>query len=231
MFPSNISPSHRSLTYYCRPKRQAKAKGFTLIEVLVAIAIFASLSIGAYQVLNQVQLSDALSMQRSEKLKELQRALVYLDNDFRQMALRQTRTNGEVPSNNLLHWQDYLLDSDAKGVMFVRSGWHNPQQQFPRGELSKVGYRIKENVLERVWWRYLDTPAGQEGVALPLLSGVEEFDLSFFDGQQWQKEWSKALALPQAVTLSLTLKEYGKIERIYLTGGGSLQLEESTNGS
>jgi general secretion pathway protein J len=211
-------------------RHSKKARGFTLIEVLVSIAIFASLSLGAYQVLNQVQRSDALSMQRSAKLKELQRALVYLDNDFRQMALRQMRTNGELPSNLLIQWQDYLLDSDAKGVMFARSGWHNPQQQFPRGELSKVGYRIKEETLERVWWRYIDTPAGQEGVVLPLLSGVEEFELSFFDGQKWQTEWTKAYALPQAVTLSLTLKEYGKIERIYLTGGGSLQLtEEQSN--
>ena len=209
-----------------------KARGFTLIEVLVSIAIFASLSLGAYQVLNQVQRSDVLSMQRSEKLKELQRALVYLDNDFRQMALRQMRTNGELPSNLLIQWQDYLLDSDAKGVMFARSGWHNPQQQFPRGELSKVGYRIKEDTLERVWWRYIDTPSNQEGVVLPLLSGVEEFELSFFDGQQWQTEWTKPYALPKAVTLSLTLKEYGKIERIYLTGGGSLQLtEEQSNES
>lgn len=71
--------------------------GFTLIEVLVAIAIFASLSVGAYQVLNQVQRSNELSLERNERLKTLQRALVFLNNDFRQMALRKTRTNGEDP--------------------------------------------------------------------------------------------------------------------------------------
>ena len=82
-----------------------RSQGFTLIEVLVAIAIFASLSVGAYQVLNQVQRSNEISMERSERLKTLQRALVFMDNDFRQMALRQARTNGEEPSPMLLQWK------------------------------------------------------------------------------------------------------------------------------
>ncbi|MGL6171847.1 MAG: type II secretion system minor pseudopilin GspJ, partial [Vibrio sp.] len=76
--------------------------GFTLIEVLVAIAIFASLSIGAYQVLNQVQRSNQISAERSARLTELQRALVIMDADFRQMALRQFRTDGQAPSELLL---------------------------------------------------------------------------------------------------------------------------------
>ncbi|MEZ8101304.1 type II secretion system minor pseudopilin GspJ [Vibrio bivalvicida] len=205
---------------------RARSQGFTLIEVLVAIAIFASLSVGAYQVLNQVQRSNEVSMERSERLKALQRALVFMDNDFRQMALRQSRTNGEEPSAMLLQWKDYLLDSDAKGVMFVRSGWHNPQQQFPRGEVSKVGYRIKDKQLQRVWWRYIDTPAGQEGIVMPLLDGVDSFEMRFFDGKKWQKNWETKLALPQAVALNLELEDYGKIERIYLTSGGALELAE-----
>ncbi|GAK84127.1 general secretion pathway protein J [Vibrio ponticus] len=74
--------------------------GFTLIEVLIAMAIFAFMAIGAQQVLSQFYRSNDISQQRSERLKTLQRALVFLDNDFRQMALRQMRTNGEEASDN-----------------------------------------------------------------------------------------------------------------------------------
>lgn len=204
----------------------ARSQGFTLIEVLVAIAIFASLSVGAYQVLNQVQRSNELSLERSERLKTLQRALVFMDNDFRQMALRQFRTNGEEPSPKLIQWQDYLLDSDTKGVMFVRSGWHNPQQQFPRGEVSKVGYRVKDGQLQRIWWRYADTPAGQEGIVMPLIGDVESFELRFYDGSKWQESWETNYTLPKAVSVNLELADYGKIERIYLTAGGELAVDE-----
>ncbi|WP_114766059.1 type II secretion system minor pseudopilin GspJ [Vibrio rhodolitus] len=199
--------------------------GFTLIEVLIAMAIFAFMAIGAQQVLSQIYRSNDISQQRSERLKTLQRALVFLDNDFRQMALRQMRTNGEEASDNLLEWRDYLLDSDLKGVMFTRSGWHNPAQQFPRGEVTKVGYRVKEGVLERIWWHYPDTPAGQQGAEMPLIDQVEEFDLRFFDGKQWSNSWDKALSLPTAVEVMLRFKDYGEIKRVYLTGGGSLAAE------
>ncbi len=117
--------------------------GFTLIEVLVAIAIFASLSVGAYQVLNQVQRSNEISAERTARLAELQRAMVIMDADFRQMALRQFRTDGEAPSEQILQWKESLLDSDQHGLLFVRLGWHNPQQQFPRGERKSVTACLK----------------------------------------------------------------------------------------
>ncbi|MGR5235857.1 type II secretion system minor pseudopilin GspJ [Vibrio alfacsensis] len=203
-------------------KRQSRQRGFTLIEVLVSIAIFASLSVAAYQVVSQVQRSNVLSQERTQRLNELQRAMVMMDNDFRQMAMRQMRTNGQDPTNQLIFWSDYLLDSDAKGVMFSRLGWHNPQQQFPRGEVTKVGYRLKDDVLQRIWWRYPDTPVGQEGLITPLLTQVEAFDMRFYDGKSWQKTWENNQALPQAVSVILQLKDYGEITRTYLTPNGKL---------
>lgn len=202
--------------------RQRRTRGFTLIEVLVAMAIFASLSLAAYQVLNQVQRSNSLSAEREARLSELQRAIVIMDADFRQMALRRFRTNGEEPGDTMLLWRDYLLDSDSKGVLFVRLGWHNPQQQFPRGEVAKVGYRLKDDVLERVWWRYADTPVAQAPVVMPLLTQVTSWSMKFYFQGQWLDEWTSKQSLPQAVLVTLTLKDYGEVERIYLTSGGTL---------
>ncbi len=216
------------------PRKQglsSKGRGFTLIEVLVSIAIFATLSMAAYQVVNQVQRSNELSIERSARLNQLQRSLVILDNDFRQMAVRQFRTNGEEASSKLILVKEYLLDSDSVGIMFTRLGWHNPQQQFPRGEVTKVGYRIKEETLERVWWRYPDTPAGQEGVITPLLDDVEGFEIEFYDGSRWGKEWQTDKSLPKAVRLKLTLKDYGEIERVYLTPGGTLDQADDSSSS
>ncbi len=209
--------------------KRSKSKGFTLIEVLVSIAIFASLSVAAYQVVSQVQRSNLLSQERTARLNELQRTIVMMDNDFRQMALRRLRTEGEDPANQLIYWSDYLLDSDAKGLMFARVGWHNPQQQFPRGEVTKVGYRLKDQTLQRVWWRYPDTPVGQPAIVRPLLTEVETFEVRFHDGKQWQNEWDDKNSLPKAVSVVLTLKDYGEISRTYLTPDGKLMASEADN--
>ncbi|WP_295900357.1 type II secretion system minor pseudopilin GspJ [uncultured Vibrio sp.] len=201
-------------------------RGFTLIEVLVAMAIFAALSISAYQVVDQIRMSNALSLERGERLKELQRSLVIMDSDFRQMATRPFRTNGEQSSDEdgelLLQWQDYLIESDSKGVLFTRLGWHNPQQQFPRGEIVKVGYRIKDNTLERVWWRYPDTPVGQQAIVTPILSDVDVFNMRFYYQGTWLEEWEVTQAMPKAVAIELELKDYGNIERIYLVASGKI---------
>lgn len=208
-------------------KKRKFSQGFTLIEVLVAITVFASLSMAAYQVVNQVQRSNELSLEKTTRLQQLQRSLVFMDNDFRQMAVRQHRTDGEPASKKLLQYDDYLLDSDGKGIVFSRLGWQNPQQIFPRGEVTKVGYRVRDEKLERVWWRYADTPAGQEPIFRPILDDVESMSATFYDGSAWLKEWTKANALPAAVSIVLTLKDYGEVERIYLTPAGELEAKGS----
>ncbi|MFC3023020.1 type II secretion system minor pseudopilin GspJ [Vibrio zhugei] len=207
----------RSQLARCSVLRLArKHSGFTLIEVLVAMAIFASMSIAAYQVLNQVQRSNEASQQRTERVSRLQRAIVIMDADFRQMANRRFRTNGQAPNQSPLIYQNYLLDSDSYGVMFTRLGWANPQQRFPRGQVAKIGYRLKEEVLERVWWRYPDTVRGDAGVSQPLLTGVTSWSMSFYTKKKWIDEWEDQTGLPQAVKVTLVLKDYGKISRTYL---------------
>lgn len=205
----------------------SRSRGFTLIEVLVAIAIFASLSVAAYQVVNQVQRSNELSQAKSARLQEIQRGFVYLDSDFRQMALRQFRHEGEVALPQLILWQQNLLESETKGLLFTRLGWLNPQNQFPRGEVAKIGYRLKQGHLERLWWRYPDTAVGELPVVLPILSGVDDFDMRFYNGESWVNEWQAELSLPQAVEIKLLLADYGEISRIYLTPGGSLNATSS----
>ncbi|MFZ6044363.1 type II secretion system minor pseudopilin GspJ, partial [Vibrio natriegens] len=167
-----INPSARS--------RVKQAAGFTLLEVLVAIAVFAMLSLSAYQVMNGVQRSDAQSRDHNERLQEIQRAMVMLDNDFRQVVPRKVRDQGELVSDILLRSGEYLLDSSSQGILFTRLGWQNPQQMFPRGEVLKVGYRVVEGTLERVWLRYPDTVVGAEPLVRPILTGVESVTFRFY---------------------------------------------------
>ncbi len=201
-------------------------RGFTLIEMLVAIAIFAMLSSSAYLVLGQAQRNNQLSLEKTERLKELQRTIIIMDNDFRQMALRSFRNIGEEATDNVFLWGEGLLDSDDNAISFTRLGWLNPQQMFPRGEIVKVGYRISEDKLERVWWRYPDTPIGQEGVVTPLLNDVEKIKLQFYQ-EGWLDVWEESTVLPEAISVTLTLRDYGDIERVYLIASEGKQVENT----
>ena len=199
-----------------RASRIRPQGGFTLIEVMIALAIFVGLSFGVYQVLNQVQRSEAITRESTSRLNQLQKTILIMDADFRQIAKRLFRTNGESSAEYWLLWQDYLLDSDNKGMLFTRLGWSNPNQQFPRGEVVKVGYRIVGKQLQRIWWRYPDTVAGDSGVNSPLLDGVLSFSARFFYQGQWQDDWQEEGALPQAIALRLDLEDLGEITRLYL---------------
>ncbi|MGF1762487.1 type II secretion system minor pseudopilin GspJ [Aliivibrio kagoshimensis] len=205
--------------------------GFTLIEVLVAIAVFASLSIGAYQVVNQAQRSNQIAKVNIERIKQIQRTLIYVDNDFRQMAARPFRNSGEEASKSLIIAGDYVADSQAQGILFVRLGWQNPQQTFPRGEITKVGYRLVDGVLERVWWRYPDTISGDKPNKVTLLDKVEALSFTFYDGKSWLESWEKTLSLPAAIKMSLTIEDRGVIERIFLTPKVDLQQLDSNSSS
>lgn len=199
-----------------RCSRTRSQRGFTLIEVMVALAIFVGLSFGVYQVLNQVQRSEAITRESTSRLNQLQKAILIMDTDFRQIAKRPFRTNGESGTDSWLLWQDSLLDSDSQGMLFTRLGWSNPNQQFPRGEVIKVGYRLVDTQLQRIWWRYPDTVAGDNGVNSPLLEGVLSFSARFFYQGQWQSDWQEEGALPEAMALRLELDDLGEVTRVYL---------------
>lgn len=206
-----------------------KTLGFTLIEVLVAIMVFASLSIAAYQVVNQVQRSNQQSANKTERLQELQRATIIMDSDFRQMAARQFRSGDEEAGNYYLQQGQYLLDSEANGILFTRLGWLNPQQSFPRGEIVKVGYRIVDGNLERVWWRYPDSSVGEEPLYKTILSHVEDISFRFYSEGIWQETWEKTEQIPQAVEVTFTLQDYGELKRVYLIPGEELSDSEDTD--
>jgi general secretion pathway protein J len=191
-------------------------QGFSLIEVMVALVIFVALSFGVYQVLNQVQRSEQLTRDSSSRLNQLQKAVLIIDSDMRQIASRAVRTNGENPNKHWLLWQDYLLDSDSKGLLFTRLGWSNLNQQFPRGEVVKVGYRLVGKQLQRIRWRYPDSVAGDQGVVTPILDGVSAISARFLNQQEWLDSWDRVDALPEAISLTLTLEDYGDVTRIYM---------------
>jgi general secretion pathway protein J len=200
-------------------------QGFTLIEILVAMAIFTIIGLASTGVLNSVINSDQLSSERFAKLEELQRAMLTIERDILQIVPRALRVNGE-PVAVVISGGEDVLNSDADGLGFVRAGWHNPQMLLPRSTLQAIGYRIQEQQLQRLYGNYVDNVIGYEPKVKILLSDVEDFRVSFLteieqleEPDEWEESYSNA-NLPIAISITLVSKTFGEIRREFMLANG-----------
>lgn len=199
--------------------------GFTLIEILVAMAIFTIIGLASTGVLTSVINSDQLSSERFEQLEELQRAMLTIERDILQIVPRALRVNGE-PVAVVLSGGEDVFDSDTDGLGFVRAGWHNPQMLLPRSTLQAVGYRIQEQQLQRLYGNYVDNVIGYEPKVKILLSDIEDFQVSFLteaeqleEPEEWKETYSSA-TLPLAISITIVSKTFGEIRREFMLASG-----------
>jgi general secretion pathway protein J len=200
-------------------------RGFTLIEILVAMAIFTLIGLASTGVLNSVINSDQLSSERFAKLEELQRAMLTIERDILQIVPRALRVNGE-PVSAVISGGEDVLNSDADGLGFVRAGWHNPQMLLPRSTLQAIGYRLQEEQLHRLFGNYVDNVIGYEPKIKILLSDIEDFRVSFLTEveqlekpEEWEESYSNA-NIPIAISITLVSKTFGEIRREFILANG-----------
>lgn len=195
-----------------------RASGFTLIELLLSLAIFGMLGMATYSVLNNtIKGKEAIEYQ-TDQLVALQRGMLFIENDLRQIAQRKVRIAGEEPSKQYFIAEPYLFDSDELGLAFVRDGWTNPAMMLPRSEMQVVAYRVKESVLERLYFNFVDADVGVEPRVQPIFEGVSELELSYrfkaTNENTWQTEIEEN-ALPKLIKISFVSEAFGRIERVF----------------
>ncbi|MCD7098948.1 type II secretion system minor pseudopilin GspJ [Stenotrophomonas sp. MMGLT7] len=187
--------------------------GFTLIEVLIAMAVFALLSAAAVGILAWTADQQGAVRARMERLGELQRAHALLKADLAQAALRRTRrSDGRAERSAFLA----APPDDMRGPLFgfVRRGWENVDAA-PRASLQYVEYRVADGRLERSSRAALDgAPAEAPQV---VLEGVGSAKAYYYARGFWSDGWGGGLdALPQAVRLELQLRDFGRVRQVFL---------------
>lgn len=195
-----------------------RGRGFTLIEVLVALAVFGVLSVVAYMALGQTLSNADLLGERMERLEAIQRTIRYLDSDLMQAAPRPVRGllgDGYEPAIRSSFASEYALE-------VTHGGWTNPAG-LPRGTLQRSAYRIEDDELIRYHWRVLDRTINNEPIETVLLDGVESIEFRYLttDGEG-SEQWPPANVAgptgfrlrPRAVEVVLTLFNEGEIRRL-----------------
>lgn len=190
-------------------------RGFTLIEVLIAISIIAVIGLASAQVISSVLRSDEISQEADTRITLLQRTYQTIQRDMMQMAHRSVRVNGGAPQKQYMFAGEGIIESEGDGIVFTRKGWRNPAQMFPRSTLQGIGYRVKDEKLERLHFLYPDQAADIEPQVTTLIEGVTSFKLEYFDNKTWHKSWKKP-NLPKGISLVLTTQSLGKIRWSFL---------------
>jgi len=189
--------------------------GFTLIEVLLAMSIFAIISLASFSIFDGVAQSEVSSKEKMLRLNELQRALLVIERDFLQIAYRSVRIEGEAPTSDFIFSDDGGFFSDEQSIAFVRSGWTNPGLLIPRSDLQAVVYRLEDKTLEKLHYNFVDAVVGEEPRVRKLIKDVIAFEVKYFYQNKWQKE-IVAKQLPQAVNISIETEDFGKLSRKFL---------------
>jgi len=188
-----------------RPQR-----GLTLIELLVALAMFALLALAGHRLLTVVLDARSHGQAHADEMRQLARALSALESDLEQAIVRPVRT-AEGSLEPAL-----FSDADGLGLQFTRSGWDNPLQQ-PRAHLQRVRWWFDGQGLQRGVWMVLDR--GREDVLYPqrLLPQVSQVQWRYLDGRgNWLPAWpaGSPAALPRAVELQFVHPRHGLLRRV-----------------
>ncbi len=177
--------------------------GFTLVELLIALLLFALLSAAATALLSFGVAARERSGQRLDELASITRARALLAADLGQAAPRLWRSDTGIAQPA---FQANLPGAAGNGTVllsFVRRGWRNDGNA-RRASLQRVEYRTQGDRLERRVWPMVDGSA--PGPASALFTGLSGVRLRFFADGDWRDRWNPVQpdALPAAVEITIT---------------------------
>nr|WP_269474429.1 type II secretion system minor pseudopilin GspJ [Serratia ureilytica] len=189
-------------------------RGFTLVEMLLAIALFAMLSLTALTVFRGVLKNDEITQRKSTQLTQLQRALAIVERDLTQAQARAPTGDKRWPAApEFAVLQTAGEEGGDFQLLLIRNGWPNPQARLPRATQERVAYRYRQGRLERLSYPNLSSPqAAARGVLL--LSEVTRFQLRFYRQGEWLTAWRAGGLLPQAVEIVIDTPALGEVRRI-----------------
>jgi len=197
----------------------AVARGFTLIEVLVSLAIFGVMSALAYQALGQTLSNTDLLHQRVDRIHAIQRTMSLLGRDLIQASPRPVRDplgDGYIASLRTGIGSDFALE-------VTRGGWPNPAG-LARGTLQRAAYRLEDGEILRYHWNVLDPTIANEPIVTELLDDVDSLLFRYRThngdwGEQWPPQGIQGSVAwrirPQVVEVVLTLPDEGEIRRFF----------------
>ncbi len=190
-------------------------RGFTLVELLVALVVLALLSIAGYRALDAILDTRTHIAAETRKWQLVEFFFARMEQDIAQAVHRPIRDQGDVIEAELIGRPVVVAEDEAE-LEFTRAGI--PGQGGVMLPLQRIGYRLQQGTLMLLRWPFPDRAPRTEPVRYPLLEGVREFHLRYLaTNGSWLEQWPPGQPgmLPMAIEATLVLASGEKIVRVF----------------
>ncbi|MCK9606098.1 MAG: type II secretion system minor pseudopilin GspJ [Methylomonas sp.] len=185
--------------------RLGGVKGFTLLELLIAMAIFAIMATMAYGGLKSVIDTRQATQARAMRVRQLQQTLYLLNEDLLQALPRTIR-------DELGDDEPAFRGSNGPELLSLTRAAPALLQDSERSRLQRVSYRFESGQLYRLVWSTLDRTQQSQPLRKHLLD-ADGVQIQFF-GSEWVGSWpASGSGLPKAVEVVFSLSGLGDIRR------------------
>ena len=196
------------LTRHARARE--RGAGFTLIEILIALAILGLIAVLGYRAISSLTESEARLVAESERWRGLDALFARIESDLRLAMPRDVRTGATTEPA-------WLAQKDDAGNSLLRLARAGPEFSLEPGSAGqRIGYRLRDGSVEILYWPHLDQPASVAPVVYALSGGIARFDLAYLDARgNWHDRWPLLgeAPLPRAARVRLTLDDGTLVER------------------
>ena len=181
-----------------------RRNGFTLVEMLIALAIFAVIAGGALALLRFSVDAEIASRDRTQQIAALRRFLSVWNADLAQAVPRPARD-----ATGASHAAVEAPTGAPDGVVLrlTRSGWSNFDGA-PRSSLQRVEYLWRDGKVIRAGFPFVDGARADAGAALAQSASAPALRFRTADGN-WQARWEPQRAAELPVAIELTLPQPG----------------------
>jgi general secretion pathway protein J len=192
--------------------------GFTLIEILIALSVFAIIATITSSIMYQTFHQRDIVTAQANRLLNLQLAITLLNHDIEQIVERNIADN-----------QHHIFPAfigKSQQMTFTRNGNANPGGIEARSTMQRVTLICKDHSLIRRSSNELDMPKQNQYIDKTLITGLRHCQFSYLTQKlelikTWQTPAPAAnqKSLPKAIQINLDLTDWGKMSMLFIVGG------------